>query len=116
MVNELAIGYGTINLYSTSKIFFQKICFLKNLLYICKKKHIMNQSTIVLERSTNTHKMTNVLSVKEINPSTLSIETQTGSRVIHGEHGTIGVESPYVVKYTQQELNPVTKALQNAWD
>ena len=116
MVNELAIGYGTINLYSTSKIFFlKKFGFSKNFRIFVKKDNMEN-STIVLERSTNTHKMTNVLSVKEINPSTLSIKTQTGSRVIHGEHGTIGVESPYVVKYTQQELNPVTKALQNAWD
>jgi hypothetical protein len=35
---------------------------------------------------------------------------------LHGEHGTIAIESPNVIKYVQQELNPVTKKLQNAWD
>jgi len=36
--------------------------------------------------------------------------------VTHGEHGTIRTESRTVIKYVQQEVNPVTKKLQNAYD
>lgn len=73
------------------------------------------KSTIVLEPSTNTHTITNVIEVEKVNESTLLISTDE-SKVIHGEHGTLAIESPYVIKYVQQELNPVTKKLQNAWD
>lgn len=72
--------------------------------------------TIVLEPSTNTHQMTGVQSVEPITESILKIKTSKDSKVIHGEHGTIGIESKNVLKYVQQELNPVTKKLQNAWD
>ena len=72
--------------------------------------------TLVLEPSTNTHTMTNVVNVTEIDASTLKIKTLEGSKVLHGEHGTIAIESPNVIKYVQQELNPITKKLQNAWD
>lgn len=75
-----------------------------------------NNKTIVLEPSTNTHKMTNVVDVEEINESILKIKTGKNSQVLHGEHGTIAIEAPHVIKYVQQELNPITKKLQNAWD
>ena len=76
----------------------------------------MGTKTIVLEPSTNTHQMTGVLESEAITDSTLKVKTGQKSAVIHGEHGTIGIESPNVVKYVQQEFNPVTKKLQNAWD
>jgi serine/threonine-protein kinase RIO1 len=75
-----------------------------------------NEKTIVLEPSTNTHTMTNVLNVEKIDENILKIKTGKNSQVLHGEHGTIAIESTNVIKYVQQELNPVTKKLQNAWD
>ncbi len=75
-----------------------------------------NQKTIVLEPSTNTHTMTNVVEVEKIDENILKIKAGKNSQVLHGEHGTIAIEAPNVIKYVQQELNPVTKKLQNAWD
>ena len=39
-----------------------------------------------------------------------------GGVLSHGEHDSINIESSHFVKYTQQELNPVTRAMQNAFD
>ena len=72
--------------------------------------------TIVLEPSTNTHTMTGVVSVENVTESTLKITTKGTSKVVHGEHHTLGIESENVIKYVQQEYNPVTGKLQNAWD
>jgi hypothetical protein len=77
---------------------------------------MVGNKTIVLEPSTNTHTMTNVVDVEKIDENILKIKTSKNSQVLHGEHGTIGIEAPHVIKYVQQELNPVTKKLQNAWD
>lgn len=74
------------------------------------------KQTVILEPSTNTHSITNVLEVENVNESILIMRTSEDSKVLHGEHGTIGIESPIVMKYVQQELNPVSKKLQNAWD
>jgi hypothetical protein len=72
--------------------------------------------TITLEPSTNTHTMTDVLESTTIDTSILKLKTTKRSKVVHGEHGTLGIESENVLKYVQQELNPITKKLQNAWD
>lgn len=72
--------------------------------------------TIALEPSTNTHSMTNVVEVESVTESILKVKTTGKSNVVHGEHGTLGIESEHVIKYVQQELNPVTQKLQNAWD
>ncbi len=72
--------------------------------------------TIVLEPSTNTHALTGVVSVQNVTESILKVKTSGPSKVMHGEHNTIGIESENVIKYVQQELNPVTRKLQNAWD
>jgi len=74
------------------------------------------EKTIILEPSSNTHTMTNVLNVENIDASILKIKTTEQSKVFHGEHGTLAIESENVIKYVQQELNPVTKKLQNSWD
>lgn len=71
----------------------------------------------VLEPSTNTHILhaKNVVK-KEISDGILKL-TITGEGIVtHGEHGTIKTESPNVIKYVQQEYNPVTRKLQNAYD
>lgn len=72
--------------------------------------------TITLEASTNTHTMTGVLESTQVETSILKLRTAPKSKVVHGEHGTIGIEKPNVLKYTQKERNPITKKLQNAWD
>lgn len=36
--------------------------------------------------------------------------------VLHGEHGVIVTEEKHVIKLVQQEYNPITKNLQNAFD
>ena len=76
----------------------------------------MNEKTVVLEPSTNTHTMTNVTQVENVTESILKLKTTKNSKVVHGEHGTLGIESENVIKYVQQEFNPVTGKLQNAWD
>lgn len=72
--------------------------------------------TIALEKSTNTHQLTEVAEMEKINESILKLKVGKNSKVIHGEHGSFAIESENVLKYVQQELNPVTKKLQNAWD
>jgi len=75
------------------------------------------KKTIVLEPSTNTHTLTaNKVEVKEIENGILQIKTHGEGVVTHGEHGTLRTESENVIKYVQQELNPVTKKMQNAFD
>ena len=75
-----------------------------------------HQEGVVLEPSTHSHVLNgNVISVKnEI--SHIEIEVEGQGLIVHGEHGTICTESPHLLKFVQQEYNPVTKALQNAFD
>jgi len=71
----------------------------------------------ILEPSRGSH----VLHADDINiikedKSTITVETKGNAMVKHGEHHTIAIESPRHIKFVQQEYNPVTKALQNAFD
>ena len=86
-------------------------------MYSKQKINRMAQTkTVVLEPSTNTHTMTDVLEVNEVSNGILKLRTTQKSKVVHGEHGTLGIESEHVMKYVQQELNPVTKKLRAAFD
>jgi hypothetical protein len=77
----------------------------------------METRTIVLEPSTNTHQMSaNSVDVKDLGNSTLKLKVNGDGIVTHGEHGTLVTESDNVIKYVQQEFNPVTKKLRNAYD
>ena len=72
---------------------------------------------VVLEPSTNTHTLkANEVTVKDHGEGILSLTIEGEGIVQHGEHGTLKTESPNVMKYVQQELNPVTRAIQNAYD
>ena len=52
-----------------------------------------------------------------ITDSNGNIQEVNGDGVVtHGEHGTLKTESKNVIKYVQQELNPVTRKIQNAVD
>lgn len=77
----------------------------------------MKNKTVVLEPSTNTHTLTaNKVEVKELGNSILKLTIHGDGVVTHGEHGVLKTESTTVIKYVQQEYNPVTKAMQNAFD
>ena len=73
---------------------------------------------VVLEKSTNTHEIEakSVVVTKDHKDGTLELEVKGDGIVTHGEHGTIKTEAENVIKYVQQELNPVTKRMQNAFD
>jgi hypothetical protein len=77
----------------------------------------MENQIISLEESTNTHSIAakNIKS-QDLGNSILKLEIEGEGIITHGEHGTIKTESKHVMKYIQQELNPVTKKLQNAYD
>ena len=77
----------------------------------------MTKQTVVLEPSTNTHRLTaSEVEVKEVAPSILKLNIKGSGVVTHGEHGVLATESPIVFKTVQRELNPVTRAIQNAFD
>jgi hypothetical protein len=73
---------------------------------------------VVLEPSTNTHAIEsqNEIQTQDLKGGILKLKIKGAGIVTHGEHGTLVTESPDVIKYVQKELNPVTKALQNAFD
>jgi len=75
----------------------------------------MEKETLVLEESTNTHVLHGVIESEKISDSVIKAKVKD-AKVVHGEHGTLAIESDVVVKDTQTEVTPVTKALQNAFD
>lgn len=77
----------------------------------------MKNNVVVLEPSTNTHTLeaSKVVS-KDLGGGMLKLDIQGKGIIVHGEHGTLITESRTVIKYVQQELNPITQALQNAFD
>ena len=47
----------------------------------------------------------------------LRVEVPAGHAVVtHGEHGTLATEAQHIIKYVQQEYNPVTQKMQAAFD
>ena len=77
----------------------------------------MNKQVVVLEPSTNTHAVSaNSIEVVNLDNSTLKLKINGDGIVTHAEHGTLVTESPNVIKYNQQEFNPITRKLQNAYD
>jgi len=72
---------------------------------------------VVLEPSTNTHTLSgNVISSTDLGNGVMKLKISSAGIVTHGEHGTIRTESPNIIKYVQQEVNPVTQRLQAAFD
>lgn len=77
------------------------------------------KNVIILEPSTNTHKINSDsgIEVENITTSVVKMKIMNSKGVVtHGEHGTICTESKNVIKYVQQEYNPITKGMQNAFD
>jgi len=77
----------------------------------------MKHQTVVLEPSTNTHTMkATSVKVEDLGAGILQLHIEGPGVVSHSEHNTIATEHPNVIKYVQQEVNPVTKGIQNAYD
>jgi hypothetical protein len=76
------------------------------------------EKQIVLEPSTNTHTMKGDVEVvsKLGQMNGLVIKTNGLGVVLHGEHGVIVTEEEHVIKLNQQEANPLTGQMQNAFD
>ena len=79
-----------------------------------------NEKNIVLEESTNTHILKGEAKVvkKMSKMNTVVLDTDGCSVVEHGHHAIVSTEpdTKRIIKITQQEFNPVTKALMNAFD
>lgn len=77
-------------------------------------------NVIFLEKSTNTHATnSDVEVVKELDKmSTVVLKTNGQTIVEHGHHHTVATDADTkeVIKITQQEVNPITGLLQNAFD
>lgn len=71
----------------------------------------------ILEKTTNSH----ILEAKQIKliktiDSTQVLQISKEGIVTHGEHGPIKIESENVIKYVQQEFNPISRIIENAYD
>lgn len=73
---------------------------------------------LVIEPSGHPHTMQakGGIQVEDLGNSSLMLTVKGNGVVLHGEHGTIATEAPYVQKINQQELNPITKIHRNAFD
>jgi hypothetical protein len=73
---------------------------------------------VVLEPSTNTHQLeSEKVEVTDLGNGILKLKTSSkGGIVTHGEHGTLVTQSENVIKYVQQEVNPMTQRMENAFD
>lgn len=72
---------------------------------------------LVLEPSTNTHVLQGeIVDSQNLEGGVMKIKVKGEGLVLHGEHGTLKTETEHVIKYVQQEFNPVTRAMQAAFD
>lgn len=80
----------------------------------------MEKKTVLLEESTNTHILTGDVEIikKMSKMNTIVLDTNGCSIVEHGHHAVVSteLETKRVIKITQQEFNPITKALVNSFD
>lgn len=71
---------------------------------------------IVLEETTNTHTVTGNEVVENFRENEIVGFTTKEAKVTHGEHRDINLPAGNYIKYVQQELNPVTRKMQQAYD
>ena len=77
----------------------------------------MQKETLVLEQSTNTHVLeADRIVMKKLGNGIIQLKISGNGIVTHGEHGTIKTEAENVIKYIQQEINPISGIIQNAFD
>lgn len=79
---------------------------------------MQNQTNVViLEESTNSHKLeASKITHERLENNIINLQIEGNGIVTHGQHGTMATESPYVTKFVQQEINPVTRQLQAVFD
>lgn len=79
-----------------------------------------NSQIVYLEPSTHTHyTKSDIEIVQELSEmNTLVLKLNDNMIVEHGEHHTVATEedTKVTIKIIQQEFNPVTRALRNAFD
>lgn len=77
----------------------------------------MQKETLILEPSTNTHVLeAKKIEMKKLGNGIIQLKITGNGIVTHGEHGTIKTEAENVIKYIQQEINPISGIMQNAFD
>jgi hypothetical protein len=77
----------------------------------------LEKQVYVLEPSTNTHRLTaQKIEAKELGNSVVKLKIEGEGLLIHGEHGVLKTESENIVKYVQQELDPIRQSFVNAFD
>jgi hypothetical protein len=70
-----------------------------------------------LEQTTNTHILeAKTIKVVKTIDSTQVLEVSGEGGISHGEHGILKTESKHLIKYIQQEFNPITQIVENAYD
>lgn len=71
-----------------------------------------------LENTTNTHVLEaqSIKVIKTIDRTTQVLQIEGEGIISHGEHGTLMTESPNIIKYIQQEFNPITGIVEAAYD
>ena len=82
----------------------------------------MTEKIYVLEESTNTHRVKDGVQLQLLAKSSIMttkvLKTNGEMIVEHGHHNTVATlpHTKCVIKITQQEMNPITKAFENAYD
>ena len=77
----------------------------------------MNTQKIILEPSSNPHELeAQNIEVEDLKDGIIKLKIIGDGLVTHGEHGTIKTESIHVLKYIQQELDPLDQNFRNAFD
>jgi hypothetical protein len=77
----------------------------------------LQRETFVLEPSTNTHRLVaDKIEAKELGNSVVKLKINGDGLLMHGEHGVLKTESENVIKYVQQELDPIRQSFVNAFD
>lgn len=72
---------------------------------------------VILEVSTHPHELcAGNIHITYSDEVVTVMEVQGKGLVTHGEHGTLFTESTNIIKYTQQEQNPVTGLMQKSFD
>lgn len=75
------------------------------------------KDTYVLEPSTHPHVLESDKKIEAKVVGAATVLTLNGKSLVHhGEHGVIAIESNHAMKFIQQELNPISKKFQNAFD
>jgi hypothetical protein len=71
-----------------------------------------------LENTTNTHVLEaqEIKVIKTIDGTTQVLQVRGTGIITHGEHGILKTESPNLIKYIQQEFNPITRIMEAAYD